>query len=100
MMEQADVLKFTRREVRYHLYRFRTERLGGPKASKSKRAKALRAWYEEQDGFTDWIHFAERWDVGDEGEHHRLVKRKIGELAEWNGRLANLVTDLQPSERE
>ena len=100
-MEPDDITKkLTRRQVRYQLYRFRTETLGGPKASKSKRAKALREHFEAQDGFTDWIHFAERWDVGEEGEHDRLVKRKIGELAEWNGRLSNLVTDLQPSERE
>ena len=92
-MTEADVLKHTRRQVRYQLYRIRTEVLGGPKAGRE--AAKFRKFYEKQDGFTHWIHFAERWDLDDtEGQHHRIVKRKIGELAEWNGRLANLVVDI------
>lgn len=92
-MTEADILKFTRRQVRYQLYRVRTEELGGPAAGDD--AQPLREFYEQQPGFTHWLHFAERWDLDEaEGQHHRIVKRKMGEQAEWNGRLANLVVDI------
>ena len=92
-MTEADVLAHTRRQVRYQLYRIRTEELGGPSAGKD--AAPFRKFFEAQPGFTHWLHFAERWDLDETpGQHHRIVKRKIGELAEWNGRLANLVVDI------
>ena len=89
MLTKEDILQLTRREARYHLYRIRTYEEGGS----SHRAKAIKAYYEGQEGFTTWSGFARRWDVDEEGQHHKIVTRQFTEEQEWNRELSSLVGD-------
>ena len=87
MLTENDILKMRRRQVRYHLYRIRTHEEGGA----SHRAKAIKEFYENREGFTGWRGFARTWDVDEEGEHHKIVKRRFTEEQEWNNELAEIV---------
>jgi hypothetical protein len=90
MLSKDDILKIPRRNVRYQLYRIRTQEEGGP----SHTAKTIKEYYEKQNNFTCWSDFARRWDVDKEGKHNRIVTRKFTELQEWNRQLTELVEEL------
>jgi hypothetical protein len=89
VLRKDDILRMTRREVRYQLYRIRTSEEGGS----SHKAKDLKEYYERQKAFTTWSGFARTWDVGDEGYHYEVVERKYTEEQEWNRELSSLIGD-------
>ena len=83
-----------RRTVRYWLFRFRTESLGGPSSNGSP--KGLKKFFEEQDGFNGWNRFAVDWDIphanGCTGDPCKcaslivplvIIKRKFSVWEEW-----------------
>jgi len=89
-MKKEDILKLGRRNVRYQLYRIRTEAEGGA----SHKAKQIKLYYEKQPGFTRWVGFAREWDVDSEGKHHLIVRRRNSEEQEWNYKLSGLAVEL------
>lgn len=72
-------LRRLRKKLRYHLYRLRTEALGGPA---SAAPTELKKKYEETEGFGEWKNFAETWDVAFE-DPYRVVHRDTSEQEEW-----------------
>ena len=95
MLSKENILQQTRRMVRYHLYRIRTSEEGGA----SHKSKALKEYYEAQKGFAGWRGFARVWDLDEEGEHHRIVKRQSTEEQEWNYMVNSLAEELPWSKR-
>lgn len=91
-MNKKDILKMKRSDVRYLLGRIRTQEEGGASAPPS--SKEIREYYEKKAGFTGWSGFARQWDVGEEGKHHKIVKRQFTEEQEWNSRLNKLAEEL------
>jgi len=83
-MTSEDILATPRSVVRYRLYRIRTAEESGVDASEFEET---RRFYAEQPGFLGWARFARRWDVAEEGQHDRIVRRARTEEQEWNERL-------------
>lgn len=84
-MKPEDILKLSRNEVRYCLYRIRNEAEGGALANED--AAPIRWFFEQQPGFLGWAGFARTWDVGEEGKHDLIMAREITEEQDWNRRL-------------
>ncbi len=83
--------ELSRRQVRYWLFRFRTEKEGGAKATGAPRG--LRKRFEGQPEFDGWAKFGMTWDVA-EGDYFKAVPRKYTIHEEWNATLRRLVIDL------
>lgn len=80
-----------RREVRYLLYRIRSrEELGRP----VDLPEGFEDIFQNQEDFTSWVEFARRWDVGDEGDHLRVVPLNRSEEERWNRRLEEISREL------
>lgn len=83
-----------RRQIRYWLFRFRTEtEAGGAKAKGAPRG--LRKLFQEQPEFEGWHKFGVTWDVA-EGDPLKAVPRKYSIHEEWNATLRRVVVDLPP----
>ncbi len=91
MVTKEDILTVPRSKIRYKLYRIRTWYQS--KGDRPHDADNIKEYYESLPEFTNWETFAERWDVGAEGNHATIVKREIGEQAEWRARLENLIPE-------
>lgn len=83
-MKAKDIAATSRSEVRYRLYRIRTDVEDGVDAAEFDET---RRFYEDQPGFLGWWLFARRWDVAEEGQHDQVVRRARTEEQEWNERL-------------
>lgn len=84
--------ELSRKQVRYWLFRFRTEtETGGAKAKGAPRG--LRKHFKEQSEFDGWAKFGGTWDV-DETDHLKAISRKYSIYEEWNATLRRVVTDL------
>lgn len=80
-----------RSEVRYLLYRIRSrEELGRPVDT----PEGFEDTFRDQEDFTSWQDFARRWDVGDEGDHWRVVPLNRTEEERWNRRLEEISKEL------
>lgn len=95
-MTAADILELPRSRVRYACYRARTHAENGPPAEAEH--LPVIGYFESHEWFLGWSEFGRTWDVGAEGEHARIVRRKMTEEQEWNALLAGLVVDLSPSD--
>lgn len=91
-MTRKEIRAMPRSQVRYHLYRARTEEDGGCECEEA--TEEIKNFYEKQKGFGGWNGFARTWDVGKEGDHHVIIERKETEEQEWNAVLMGLVKDL------
>ena len=84
-----------RRQVRYWLFRFRTQAEGGSKANDAP--PGLRETFEEHRGSKTkrefWLAFAVSWDVG-ENNPLEMVSRKFSVWEEWNAILRQSVKTL------
>lgn len=81
-----------RRQIRYWLFRFRTEtEAGGAKAKGAPRG--LRKLFQELPGFDGWAKFGVTWDVGEE-DPFSIAPRKYTIHEEWNATLRRVVVDL------
>ncbi|MFQ6062620.1 MAG: hypothetical protein ACE5J9_05535 [Methanosarcinales archaeon] len=92
MIKESTILKMPRSQVRYLLYRIRTEIEGGCKAPKE--ARKIKKFYENQEGFTNWIGFARRWDIDIEGKHDKIIKRRLSEEEDWRLQVLSLAREM------
>ena len=81
MLTKEDILSKPRSQIRYWLYRIRTAVEN--EEDIPVEALELKEYFEAQEGFEGWIGFARTWDVGREGYHYKIVKRRIPEETEW-----------------
>lgn len=89
---QQHILSRQRGEIRYQLYRLRTEAEGGERAAPE--CWELAKWFESQEAFTTWAEFARKWDTGPEGRHDQVVRRLHTEEQLWNMKLAGIAQPL------
>jgi hypothetical protein len=73
-------LRAQRKNIRYRLYRLRTEKEG---LSASGETDDFRQRFENQAGFDGWLNFAVTWDVAFE-DPYRIVSRRLSQEEEWN----------------
>lgn len=73
-------LRNQRKDIRYKLYRLRTEKAG---KCASGQTKKFRKKFENQPFFDGWHNFAVTWDVAFD-DPFRIVHRKHSELEEWD----------------
>jgi len=90
LITNEEILKMTRSQVRYHLYRIRTAEEGGVPHN----AEAIKEFFENQKGCTKWIDFARVWDIDEEGKHYRIIRRSMTEEEEWLEQLKELAEEL------
>lgn len=76
---EAFEFRRVRKKIRYHLYRFQTERLGGP-ASIDK--TGLRERFEGMSLFQGWRFFGVTWDVALD-DPMQIVSRDHSVAEEW-----------------
>lgn len=60
-MPENDLSKLKRKQIRYWCFRFKTEALGGDKATSAP--DGLREYFENDMWFQDWKSFGITWDV-------------------------------------
>lgn len=72
-------LRARRKDVRYRLYRLRTEKEG---LAASGQEDDFRERFESQPGFDGWLNFAMTWDVAFD-DPYRIVSRRHSEVEEW-----------------
>jgi hypothetical protein len=87
----AKYLELPGRQVRYWLYRFRTEANGGAKSNGAPRG--LKQYFEKQPGFRGWKEFANTWDI-DKDDPLKIYSRRFTELQEWEATLDRVIRDL------
>ena len=80
MSPEGMAMRASRKEVRYHLYRCRTDAEG--KASADVGAD-FRAKFESQTYFDGWRFFGVTWDVAFD-DPYRIVHKDKSEQAEWD----------------
>lgn len=91
---EARELRASRKEVRYRLYRLRSEKEGKSSASDVV-DEEFRTYFETQPLFQGWKFFAELWDVS-LTDPMRVVARYHGEQKEWNDVVAAKFPQLTP----
>jgi len=89
---EAREMRRTRKEVRYLLYRLRTEAEGKGAAASDP---GFRAAFEGQPLFKGWRFFASLWDVA-LSDPMRVVSRDNSEQAEWDAVVAAKYPQLTP----
>jgi hypothetical protein len=87
----AKYLELPGRQVRYWLYRFRTNAEGGAPATGAPRG--LKPHFEKLPGFRGWKEFANTWDV-DKDKPFDIYSRQFTELQEWEATLEKVLRDL------
>lgn len=90
-MDANDILKLKRSDVRYWLYRIRTA--FEKKEPIPEEALPFKEYYEKQKGFCGWDKFAMIWDIGEQGQHHLIIRRAMTEVEEWEGILRQHVRE-------
>jgi len=90
MLSTEDILKLSRSQVRYYLYRIRTAEENGIEDKETN----IKEFYQKQKGFTNWKEFARIWDIDEEGKHYRIIRRSMTEEEEWTSQLKLLAREL------
>ncbi|PNV85934.1 MAG: hypothetical protein C0610_09290 [Desulfobacteraceae bacterium] len=80
LSDEGMQLRRARKEVRYKLYRCRTEAEGKCGSGTDEDFKKL---FEDQDGFGQWRFFGVTWDVAFD-DPYRIVHRDKSEQEEWD----------------
>lgn len=91
--EQAMQLRRDRKKLRYHLYRFYTEAIGGAVATGSP--EELKKHFESQPLFDGWRFFGITWDVAMD-DPMRVVHRDKSVAEEWEEIIRNKIPVLLP----
>jgi len=84
--------EMTRRQIRYWLFRFRTETEENG-ASAEGSPEGLREKFEDMEWFQNWENFGITWDVHDE-DFFRIVPLKQSLSDQWNRVLEEKVPEL------
>ena len=81
--------ELTKRQIRYLLFRLRTEELGGAKAP-TKFPRGFKKTFTDQSKFRGWVGFSVSWDVDDDSPWTIVFREKSIE-EEWNAILKEKV---------
>ncbi len=92
LSEEGMLLRRTRRDVRYQLYRLRTDAEG---KCATESTKEFAETFEKQDFFDGWRNFATTWDVAYD-DPYRIVHRMHSEQEEWDELVRAKFPNIQP----